>query len=462
MSIFIYIYALIFPIGNWIKDKADVEISRKVIHIMLILVWCLIEFFFRNTIHQIIIPVVFIALNTLSYRYHIYRSVEREEINHKGTIYFAVAISAIMITSYFYPSLFLSGGAAIVCLTTGDGTAAIIGYRYQSRSIRSHKSLYGTLACFISSAFGLIIYKLIYKPTFLWSDIVIISAIASVLELTENGFDNITMTCGVFIITGMLCHSADIVLRISLIIAITIFFVVFLSKAITYAGSIVSFLIVFAFSYFGGSLSILYLLGSYFTIFIIGVIKKKKIKINNSPQIRNVVQIVVNGCMGTIFIILYGLSKERRFLVLSLIGIGGCFIDSIASDIGTISKKPPYDFIRKKAVPPGISGGISMLGTFSALAFSIILLAFSYIIIGLRINESILIGGASFAQSILDTVFGSLIQAKYQCVECNMLIETEKHCGQYAHKISGLRWVNNNTVNLLSSCSVTLFSILLL
>ena len=96
LLIFIYIFLLIFVLGPLIKGKYNLETSRKFIHICLFFVWVLIDIFMKNTVHQFIVPIIFLILNILSYKYNIYKSVERIEKNHYGTIYFALAIFFVM------------------------------------------------------------------------------------------------------------------------------------------------------------------------------------------------------------------------------------------------------------------------------------------------------------------------------------------------------------------------------
>ena len=52
---------------------------------------------------------------------------------------------------------------------------------------------------------------------------------------------------------------------------------------------------------------------------------------------------------------------------------------------------------------------------------------------------------------------GSLAQAKYRCVSCGALSEKRNHCEASTQLHAGVRFITNDTVNLLS----TLFSALL-
>ena len=45
----------------------------EIIHILLFAVWIFIDVFFKNTIHQIIIPVSFLIINSISYKFKIFK-----------------------------------------------------------------------------------------------------------------------------------------------------------------------------------------------------------------------------------------------------------------------------------------------------------------------------------------------------------------------------------------------------
>ena len=53
-----YVFFLILGVGNLISNLFNAEMSRKTIHTGLFFVWILLWFFFKNTIHQVIIPII--------------------------------------------------------------------------------------------------------------------------------------------------------------------------------------------------------------------------------------------------------------------------------------------------------------------------------------------------------------------------------------------------------------------
>jgi uncharacterized membrane protein len=100
-----------------------------------------------------------------------------------------------------------------------------------------------------------------------------------------------------------------------------------------------------------------------------------------------------------------------------------------------------------RPVAPGTSGGISLPGTAGAMcgALSIALSVtkpseWSVLLI-------VMLSGV--AGMLADSFVGSVWQASYRCVVCNATTERSTHCGQPAILVSGLRWMNNDVVNMI-------------
>lgn len=227
-----YVFFLIFAIGPLVKSKTNGETSRKVIHTMLMVVWILIDVFFKNSIHQIILPVIFIILNALSYKFKIYKSVERDEGNHLGTVYFAIAITIIMTVAYFFPQLYHATGIATVGLTIGDGFAALVGYNTKSKKILRSKSINGTIACMFATALASFVFCAYYGLELSIVSILVLSVLTGILELTEKGLDNFTVALGVFAFAGALMNMYSAELVIGVVFAILIFLVVLDRKSV--------------------------------------------------------------------------------------------------------------------------------------------------------------------------------------------------------------------------------------
>ncbi len=64
--------------------------------------------------------------------------------------------------------------------------------------------------------------------------------------------------------------------------------------------------------------------------------------------------------------------------------------------------------------------------------------------------------------SFLDSILGLTVQGKYKCSICNNQVEESIHCDKEAQKIYGLKFIDNNTVNLLNNIIIFIISYIFL
>lgn len=67
---------------------------------------------------------------------------------------------------------------------------------------------------------------------------------------------------------------------------------------------------------------------------------------------------------------------------------------------------------------------------------------------------------SGFLGSLIDSILGASIQVKYKCEKCKKITERKEHCGKETNYYKGIKWIDNNLVNLLSNAMV--FIILLI
>ena len=123
----------------------------------------------------------------------------------------------------------------------------------------------------------------------------------------------------------------------------------------------------------------------------------------------------------------------------------------MASDIGKLAKKKNLNIITWKPIEKGISGGVSALGTVSALISSFILMCVP--LFGGSISAKIFFFVAllAFVGTIVDSVVGALFQSLYLCRGCNKKVEIPTHCGEPAKLIKGFALIDNVAVNYITS-----------
>ncbi len=169
-----------------------------------------------------------------------------------------------------------------------------------------------------------------------------------------------------------------------------------------------------------------------------------------------------NGFWGIVSAVLFLITENETFFAISLMVVSAGFVDSLASDIGTLSKKMPFDPFRRKRVSRGVSGGVTLLGsTASLLGAFVFATAIVWIV---KWNWILLLPIALvlYAGSLIDTLLGSLVQVKYQCPICQKTTEKETHCDVRTTKVGGVSYINNDTVNILSNTAVFMISLLFL
>jgi uncharacterized membrane protein len=105
-------------------------------------------------------------------------------------------------------------------------------------------------------------------------------------------------------------------------------------------------------------------------------------------------------------------------------------------------------------VEPGASGGVSIPGTIGSFAGAIFIAASSlFWIESNKFNYVLLVSFAGFTGSIIDSVLGASVQAQYKCKTCGKITERKFHCSDSTFSYKGLRWINNDTVNLSTGIS---------
>jgi uncharacterized protein (TIGR00297 family) len=176
-------------------------------------------------------------------------------------------------------------------------------------------------------------------------------------------------------------------------------------------------------------------------------------------------QVLANGGFGALLAVIYGFFPQSNWVWIAFAGaMAAVNSDTWSTELGVLSAIPPRLVSTGKVVERGTSGGITPLGTLSALAGSalvgILAAAFSS---GNRFWGMwgiVSLGG--LAGSLFDSFLGATVQGIYYCPACQK--ETERHpchlCGTETRHVRGWRWLNNDLVNFACSLMGALVSLL--
>ncbi|PKL12935.1 MAG: DUF92 domain-containing protein, partial [Spirochaetae bacterium HGW-Spirochaetae-8] len=88
---------------------------------------------------------------------------------------------------------------------------------------------------------------------------------------------------------------------------------------------------------------------------------------------RDWAQVMANGGLALAAALLYGMDGGILALVMFGSAIAESTADTWAGEVGILSKTPPVSITTFQRVPPGLSGGVSLLGTMSGLLGSFLI-----------------------------------------------------------------------------------------
>ena len=480
-----FLYFAVVSLGGIIvekKTKIDKLICRKSAHIIASFAWIVCYLFFRCSLHWVIvngIGAVIFGFMTFGKGIDAY---SREDSRRSyGIFYFGLSTFIVALITYLVyelvgeelgMQLYYAAGIAYFCLSLGDGLApiAVRLFKFKNPELLENRTLLGTVTVFLVSFISTAVFSWIFDLNLPALFILSVAALVAIVEFYGiKGIDNILIDLGVFVYLvlyylGQVTLIFEIVVILSPILAC----LAFLSKTLTFSGGVVTLVMFYLIGYFsdGGFLPIIFMCGMFMLASASSVISKKVKKTSGekekSSHARSGIQVLAVGFAAVIALMIHHFTKEPLFYLLYYVCLAEQFADSISSDIGCLTKGKNMDILRWKPVPKGISGGVSLLGTLLALVSSFAVLVLCVMPdVKIGFVACVLAAVIAFLGTILDSILGSLLQARYSCSVCGVMTESDVHCGVKAKLVKGSKCVNNVTVNLLSSVGTFLLGLLL-
>jgi len=464
-AVLIYVGVLIVLSEILLRKILPQEICRKVLHIGTCFAYPIASFFFKDGfVNFAILCGAFVLVTAIMYQTHSLKTVDGREKSYPGIVYYAVSLLMLSLVCVFLPAgrgvFFIS----MLSLSFGDGFATLIGLYLPYVKIYRHKTLVGFLSCALFTFLSAAVYQNLTVWVLSWQQLLLISFLAAVVELVDFGLDNIAIPVSVFF-ASLGCLSFDR-FSIALAIGLLVFAVAFFSRLIAYYGALLAAFLGALFYFAYGALGILFVLFCYAVMIAVSLVSKW-LKNDVSDVVKktkgkDIVEVFVNGFWGIAATVLFLLTKNPTFYATSLITVSASFVDSLASDVGTLSRKTPYDLFRRKTVARGVSGGVTWLGSLASLTGAVIFATAIVWIVEWQMIYILPITLILYAGAWVDTLLGSLCQVKYCCSVCHKMTEKEEHCGMAATAVGGCSYINNDTVNILSNTAVFLLSLVFL
>ncbi len=458
-----YIYSLLYGVACLLlafvayKLGLDKKYTRKIVHILVGFEWLILYLFMGVSVHFVAVCLIFTALVMFAYFSKTMPMISSDSENAAGTVYYCISMTVMAIISLFVKDAVLSFGVAVFCTSFGDGFAGIAGQSIKSHNpkIYQNKTLFGILANFAFSFITALIFVLVFDFDADFKYMLLIAGIAAEVELfVGKGLDNIALPLSVFSASLLALEFTGIYFYLLPILITPIIVCVVLSKKWLTVGGIACALaldlfVSLAFGNLGFAFILMFLVGGT----LMDKFKKRDIEmlaVESTKSARSFSQVFANAFAPIACAILFMITHSEIFELAFYVSVIEAFADTTASAFGVFSKNT-YDIFRFRKCQKGISGGVSLIGTLSALAVSLLMTLLIFLCRPISIYKCALICLAAFIGIFIDTLLGSIVQVKYRCGVCGKLTEKKECCGSICEKHSGITAIKNETVNLISS-----------
>ena len=170
-------------------------------------------------------------------------------------------------------------------------------------------------------------------------------------------------------------------------------------------------------------------------------------------------QVIANGGLVSGLALLSWAQPSEESWALAVGVLATVTGDTWATEIGVLSRGTPRLITTARRVPPGTSGGVTLLGSGAALAGAAVI-GCCALLFGALFGPSAepwvlpaaVAGG--IAGVAVDSLLGATIQAMRWCPACQTDTERRRHgCGAATVRLRGWPWLTNDLVNLLASAA---------
>ena len=439
------------------QNILSADASRIIIHCTVGMACSLSPFLFISKSPPILLGFIFLILNATALKLEKFKGIHSQERLSYGTIYFPLAYLVMVtffwdFTHYFVISFSIMSIADPLATVVGKSVSKPI----QTRIGDDKKSVQGSAAMFFFS--GIIIYSWSW---FLLADItnydmiifvLITATMSTVAEMISfRGSDNLSIPLLSFLVMHCLTIKGPY-FEITLVFIVIVFLAAYLAKMITMSG--LFGVLVMGFLVAGyGNLDYLMPMGVFFVFSSIlsKIIPENSTTISKGSK-RDIIQVYANGSIALLLCIISVFTVNSSMVyLLFLSSVAAATADTWSTELGKLSKKNPVSILNLQDMAPGLSGGVTRVGTIGSLLGATMIGLIGHTL-GISDCGAYGIIGAGFTAGIIDSVLGASVQAKYRTRD-GQIVEYICPGGSL---ISGYRWMTNDLVNVLNTACAPL------
>ena len=472
-----YVLAVLGASSLAARRGASSEATRKFVHIALGGWWLIATRFFDSPLWAAALPAAFILVNAFAYRRQKLSFMGRDGgEDTPGTVYYAVSLTALALFSFGIGASYV-GALGFFCMAFGDGFAAVLGKRFGRRVLVGccGKTLVGSATMlavsFASAPLGSLAASLLAAA--------LLAAVAAAIEaFSVEGLDNLFVPLGVSALYAVLFlpAAAYTPALAGLLLSGAVALASFRLRLLTVAGGLGAVAVgTLAFAIGGWPLWLLLMWFFGNSNVASKLMARSAVKRNGGATAsrkhsgpRALRQVLANSVPFLACALAYTATGEPWLLLLASGALAASTADTWASEVGVYSRRPPVNILTREPMQRGLSGGVSPLGL-AATVVGAVTSAFLAMLLFHAFGYAIPTGPDAFffiiacgvVGSLVDSVLGVVMQAKYRCPNDaeGGLVETPP-CGAQAALVSGYAWVTNDAVNLMSGIAVVLLGLL--
>jgi len=467
-----FAYALLSILAGSVAGRLGLSkpYTRKIVHVAVGFEWVILYHFMGVSVHFLIVCLLCLVFLYVAYRFGLFSSTMGSDgDNAPGTVYYAVSMSLMAAVCLFAPEAILPFGVAVACTSLGDGAAGIVGQavrRYNPR-IFGKKTLFGALSAVLVCTLSALGFSQVFSMGLLWYECLAVGVLAAEAELLSvKGLDNVAVPLVSFALTyAFMFLPAVYLYLVPILMTPAILLFAIEKRALTKSGIVAACAVdlLLTLSLGNGGFTVLLL------FFALGVLTDK-IKHREKATLlggreakgdcRDAWQVLANAGVPTVAAVLFFATGQSVFLVTFIACMAEALGDTSASGIGVLSHHA-FDLFRMRRCERGMSGGMSPLGTGTSVFACALLSAIGIWLFACPPSWLWVCILAAFLGTLADSMLGSLLQVKYRCTVCGKLTERRTHCDAETAHVGGLRFLNNDAVNALSSLATACMAAIL-
>lgn len=457
---------------EWIRWVTDwpAETTRRMAHVGTGLLVFMAPLFMVSPVPALVLGSIFTVVNFLAVRRGWFRSMHDTQRRTYGTVYYPLAFTVLAGLCWVDHKMVVMLSMGV--LAVGDVMAAWVGGRVRKPhryNLGGDAKSWEGSAVMLMASFLVILACLYYlfqigvyqgnAETALWLAL-IAAVVATVAEgISVQGSDNLTIPLGVAWVVYLMLHAEyQWQLVHGFLMALVAAVASYRFRFLDLSGCAAAFLlgvVIFGAGGWTWAVPILVFFVSSSVWSKMGKKRKESFElIFEKGHTRDAGQVLANGGVAGLVVVASVLWPSVVWPLAYVGSVAAVTADTWATEIGIYFGRTPVSIARFTRTQPGESGGVTWPGMLGATAGAALTAVTGHWVFEFDRPWLTLSGviGSGVAASLVDSWLGATVQAQYRCTACGRSTERVRHCDRDATWQRGLRWINNDVVNI--ACGV--------